>query len=380
MSITKFSNQDEAFLEVTQAIRKAADKLRSRVRAATLATSGGQLRRIPVFSWAVIAILIPLGAGLGYWDAFYREHTAYFANVITRWGLPQGVGPLTEEQVRHRNISLKFIRHGRWGIAHEVHIVNSYGAYPPAFAYFPPISLIDLNPLPDLDSGLNSELLSLCRVTFDRDGKGRILNQSGYNRANRLLYTLHYAQPDIAEYKKEGAFARKILESGITHIRFVRPAGGPDAGLGQEIRYLDSDEKPQPDHEGGYGYRQTFNPLGLPVESLALGADGRPRPTKIGEAKTTYTYDDQGNVLSLTHFGTDGQSVLSSYGVAETRFRYDRGNIIETAIFGKEGQLVTTKYSSGFAIHKLSYDDQGRVTKNGNCPAPPSSAGHSVRS
>ena len=92
--ITKFKNLDDAFLEVAQAIRKAADKLLPRVRPQTPAPNGKKGRRVPLFFWAVIALLILAGAGLGYWDAFYRQHVEYYANVTKRWGLPEGVGRL----------------------------------------------------------------------------------------------------------------------------------------------------------------------------------------------------------------------------------------------------------------------------------------------
>jgi hypothetical protein len=218
--ITRFPNPDDAFLEVTQAIRKAAEKLHPRV----LSPSPKARQRAPLFSWAIVVLLILAGTGLWYWDAFYRQHVEYYANVTKRWGLPEGVGRLSDEQVSHRNISLMFIKRGRWKAAHEIRVVDSRGAYPPAFAYFPSTSLVCLNPLANVESGLKSEF-TICRVIFKRDADGWILNQSAYNRSDRLLYTLHYAQPDIAEYK-EGAFFKEIRPSGITHIRFVRPDTG----------------------------------------------------------------------------------------------------------------------------------------------------------
>lgn len=128
--VTKFENLDDAFLEVTRAIRKAADKLRPHVRSPTPVPNGKNERRMPIFFWAAIILLIMAGAGVGYWDAFYRQHVEYYANVTKRWGLPVGVGRLTDEDVRHRNISLKLTQRGRRGLVKEVRIVNSRGAYP----------------------------------------------------------------------------------------------------------------------------------------------------------------------------------------------------------------------------------------------------------
>lgn len=229
-------------------------------------------------------------------------------------GLPEGVGRLTDEKVSHRNISLMFIKRGRWRAVHEIRVVNSRGAYPPAFAYFPSLSLISLNPL----ANEISEFLALCRVTFTQDANGQLLNQSAYNRSDRLLYTLHYAQADIAEYK-EGAFSKAVRGSGITHIKFVRPDTGPEAGLDKELLFLDSTENLQPDDDGTYGYRLTFNALGLPVEEIILGATGRPAVNRMGMAKTTYTYDGQGTPTQMVYLGPNGQPVLGPIGTAEMR-------------------------------------------------------------
>ena len=77
-----------------------------------------------------VVLLSAAVAGVWYWDAYQRAHVDYYANVITRWGLPEGVGRLTAEQVRSRNSSLAFHRHGRARPAHEIRVVNSRGAPP----------------------------------------------------------------------------------------------------------------------------------------------------------------------------------------------------------------------------------------------------------
>jgi len=350
--ITKFENLDDAFLEVTHAIRKAADKFR--VQPQSSVPNEKNERHMPVFFWAAVILLILAGAGLGYWDAFYRQHVEYYANVTKRWGLPEGVGRLTDEQVRHRNISLKFIRRGRWGVAHEIRLVNSRGVYPPAFTYYPSVSLVKLDPLAD-------EAISLCRVTFEHPN-GKIMNQSAFNCSDRLLYTLHYAQPNIAEYMVEG-FPKAVRESGITHIKFVRPDTGPEEGLDKELHFLDSTGKLRPDHDGTYGYRHTFNASGLPVEWTALGADGQPAVNRVGIAKTTVTYDGQGNITRLLEFGRDNHPVLNSVGFAEIKKSFDPyGNVKELAFFGTDGQLVTSKGLGAAGVTNV-YDGQGNIVE-----------------
>jgi hypothetical protein len=83
------------------------------------------------FFWAGAAALLILSmVGLWVWDTFYRPHSDYYANVTKRWGLPEGIGQLSGEQVRRRNLMLAFFKHGRRGPVKEIRTVNSRGAYP----------------------------------------------------------------------------------------------------------------------------------------------------------------------------------------------------------------------------------------------------------
>ena len=86
-------------------------------------------RRAVAAGCAGVMLLSAAAAGVWYWDAYQRAHVDYYAQVITRWGLPEGVGHLTAEQVRQRNASLAFHKHGRRGPVHEIRLVNSRGAY-----------------------------------------------------------------------------------------------------------------------------------------------------------------------------------------------------------------------------------------------------------
>jgi hypothetical protein len=177
----------------------------------------------------VLVLLLLTGLGAWYWDAYARAHVDYYAQVITRSGLPEGVGRLSAEQVRQRNASLTFHRHGRRGPVHEIRLVNSRGAYPPLSFHTSFLPLALLNPLSQETVDGVSEGSGTSRVVFERDARGQILNQIAYNRAGRRIYTLHYVHPNAAEYKDE-AITRE-QHTGIALLKFVRPASGPEAGL-----------------------------------------------------------------------------------------------------------------------------------------------------
>jgi YD repeat-containing protein len=306
----------------------------------------------------VLVLLLLAGIGGWYWDAYYRTHVEHYANVITRWGLPEGIGRLTDEQVSHRNTTLEFTKRGRQGPVHDIRAVNSRGVSPPMFARTALFLWGDLNPL-EQETTIPESILT-CRVTFERDAGGRILNQRAYNCAGRELYTLHYAQPNWAAYQ-EGAFNPMRRESGITHIKFVWPESGSEAGITKEVLFFDRDRQPQPDRDGTYGYQQVFDPQRRVVERIMLGADRQSTVSSVGIARQVLTYDALGNVTRIANLGRDGQPVVNASGVAEEQVAYDQhGNVKEITFFGTDGQLVTLK-SMGATGRQFRYDERGNL-------------------
>ena len=131
-----------------------------------------------------------------------------YANVINARGQPEGIGPLSAEQVRSRSLTLEFLKDGRRGPVKQIRAINSRGAYPPEFVNLPSISLLNLNPLITEET----EIFHTSHVTFEYDN-GRLVKQTAYNRSDRSLYSLHYPRQEYAEYKWE-VFSKVVSESG----------------------------------------------------------------------------------------------------------------------------------------------------------------------
>jgi YD repeat-containing protein len=317
-----------------------------------------------VFAQVILAalLLIAVGTGLWYWDTYYRTHSEYYSAFIMRWGTPEGLKRLTEEQISRRQATIKLIRQGRKGPVHELQIVDSRGRCP--YQPFVLWSLEWLNPLADTTTeGIFRlpEMLVTCRVTFARDATGSVIDQRAYNRNGRMLFELHYPSPNTAHYK-EGDFPLLRRESGLSHVQFLRFDSVPKVGLAQEIRFFDAKGQTQPANDGSFGQRFVLDDRGLPIEIIELGADGQPAINKWGLAKTKRTYDEWGNLARDANFGPDDQLILGPSGTAIEELTSDAyGNVTGATNLGLEGQLVTSK--EGMAAVTRAYDDRGYVTE-----------------
>ncbi len=316
----------------------------------------------------LIACAVAVAAAIGgvwYWDAYHRVHIAYFANVIKRHGLPEGIVRLDVSMVARRNVTLALIRRGRRNPVDEVRLVNSNGDTPPTATYAPPTSFVDLNPLMsrafDEDDAWNSEIIVVTRVTFTRDASGRVLEQTGLSSGGRTVYTLHYGTPEIGEYKR-GGFASPIRESGIVYLRFARVVEGPHAGLDEKVSFLDAAQHPQPDESGEYGYRVVFDDRGLVRERVALGATLEDQSNSNGLLKIVQVHDAAGNVIETSNVDSRGELTRSRLSIAGVRVQYDSAGNLSRSTFLDQSGMPTVVSSLGAAGFSMTYDSQGRMT------------------
>jgi hypothetical protein len=112
---------------------------------------------------SVLLLLAAGGAALGYWDARYRLHYAYFKDYVRRLGKWEGVGPIDEATYRGRETSYQIVRRGRNGPVIEVRLVNS-GGHCPAGGGIPSV----------LGVSLSRECADVraCSAEFDYGDKG----------------------------------------------------------------------------------------------------------------------------------------------------------------------------------------------------------------
>ena len=340
--------------------------------------------------------------GLFAWD-YNRATYEYFADWVDCYGVPEGILPLTDEQVSHRRRSYQFeyrrIPFGEpnaysWRVA-KVSYVNS-AKRPQDIGH---TELKDRYPIQEMEYNKQTGVVS--RINF-YDTKGKVLlrhvlterdgvaaavadfvdaqEQRGTGFIGADLSSMRLGQMDAGQQK-----------SNIVRFVYERDEKGH---IVKQTYHANNDYQLQrsaiSDADGIFGRRFSLDSLGRRIKVDYLGLEGELACTKKGLAgrlyeygahgeisKTTYVNqegkptlnelmfamcvlisDEWGNEIEEYYYGTDGQPCLSNEGIAKWARKYDdRGNMIEGACFGTDGQPCLS--NEGIAKWVSKYDDRG---------------------
>ncbi|HUS25698.1 MAG TPA: TIR domain-containing protein [Candidatus Binatia bacterium] len=318
---------------------------------------------------------VSLGA-LTYWDLFHRELVSYCSDYELRWGVWTESGPLSLEAVGHRNQSYRFVRFGRLRPPVRVDIVSGKGACK-GFG----LGSMAGGALGNADSLIGSPA---CSATFTYAEDGALRQQVLRNRNGAPREEMTYVSPEVAQFTLEG-YAFAASRTGIYYAEFKRAAGGPLAGLDQEVRFFQSRGNPRPDGFGHFGYAFGYDPAGRLIRTAALDANGRdlgeivireyddaghvvaerlldgsgnPRQEIDGCYGYARTFDRWGNTLTDTCLDAAGQPGLNRPGFSSSVWAYDEfGNVVLSSRLGPDGRPVPGDW--GYTEQHLRYDDRG---------------------
>ncbi len=272
---------------------------------------------------------------------------------VYRLGEPQGVGRLTEEQVRHRRLNWKFYR--RAGRVEALESVDARGQPTRhALATF----------LGSLDPAGGKE--QPCRFEFVRNEQGRLTTEVARDRKGDVLWSLHHDSSETGHYSDKNGYIRTASGTGAAYVQFSWSA----EGFLQGTRYCDLHRKPQTGSGNIFGYRSELNAHGQEVRRTILGADGQPCLCPDGYAAIKITLDDLGNEKELIFLDAHDQPTVIRQGYDRKRMEYDsHGNLAEEAYFdGDRPALVkpgytrlTADYKEGVARTTATRDERGNV-------------------
>jgi tRNA A-37 threonylcarbamoyl transferase component Bud32 len=334
----------------------AGDPVRAR-RVPIWGRAGRVARRRPALA-ALASLLLTLGGGAAwYWHTYRHVAVEYYANLVTRWGAPEGVGRLTADQVAHRGRSYRVYK--RAGHVERVESINGSGRLVDRPALSGPLAVTE-------DISFTNR--HVCAFDYQRDEAGRVTDEIARNALGDVVWSFHFTGPDTGHYKDRNNMPFPQVKTGAAFVRFVRT---PD-GFDQEIRFLDSASRPKQDARGIFGEKREINARGLVVRATSLGADDRPTPSTLGPPVMDLSYDDQGNVTEMAFRDAAGQPAAVRDGYCRFESGYDRwGNLVRVTYFGIDGNRYIRP--DGYSEFVMEVDDHGdhvSVECHGNAGRP----------
>ena len=375
--------RDKRHEEEQQAREKAALEARQAELEHEKEAQRRKFRRLTAVCVALAFFTLAITA-YHFWDAYQHKwlKESYFETFTKRWGIPEGVGPLSKDQIAGRSCSIKFIRRGAIGPVIHIEAVDSSGRLTPknrVGTYFAYVGDKD-NP--------NHE----CQWEYIRDAEGRIAYEVAYDRNKSLVWGFVYS-PVVGDPLKR--VANFLGANGLPQPQaksaadFVQIEYWPD-GLEKQLTYTDRFGNAEVGRDGNYKMYMEYNPQGMPVKEVSMDSTGKPMPDKDGMSTTVTRYDSKGNIVELyaldnegkpinskngwhritlaydasgnrveyDYFNTKNQPCLTADGYAKTTSKYDKyGNQVEWACFDTEGKPCLT--TDGYARSTSAYDDRG---------------------
>jgi hypothetical protein len=332
------------------------------------------------------------------WDRYQHRwrHESYFSNFTQRFGVYEGIGPLTRDQVSGRSSSFRFIRRGASGRLVRIEAVDSAGRLTHRVSTGTYLKFKSPNNVFTM-LGSDENPARDCQWEIVQDEAGRIAYELGYDKNNNLVWGFAYSPSLRQNLQKVGHF---VGSNGLpspqtaSAAEYIHIDYWPD-GLEKQISYFDRGGHPRIGSDGAYAIHMDYDSMGLVKRVIAMDAQGKPtldkdgvtiteysrdamgnrtearvfdvngKPTltKSGWYRETSTYDEFGNPTGCAYFDTAGDPCLSTEGYAKARIKYDaHGNQIETAFLGANGQLCINQ-QLGYARETINYDEHGNPIK-----------------
>jgi hypothetical protein len=270
------------FLDASEEAQRAAV-------AAEEAKRRQQLRRVRRVAWGFAGATVSLLAAILFYQiAYVWDHVAYYKDNITKWGVPEGIRPLTAAEIGHSSTSYRIIREGRFGRVLSMELVNSAGRLGPG--------------LSALTASAENKAEAEFRWEFAYDSLGRIAYEVSLNRQGQPIGTKIYLPSKPGSIDTRAAF--EIGRNGSlapergSCAAFVTHDYSPE-GYVTQIRYHDQNANPTPGKDGAFIKKAKYDQFGRLIESTSLWKDGRAMNDMDGHAGSRRSYDDQGNVVSI---------------------------------------------------------------------------------
>lgn len=313
-----------------------------------------------IFRWVWISVAaffaLIVGVGTYVWD-YNRTKIYYYKDYVEQWGIPQGIGELSEDEVGHINRMYRMEYRKR--LLQRISHVNSVGA------------IIEDTESERVERPMDMDFF------YTNDGKiarAKVKDQNG-----KVLYVKSYndkLNTVIFQYNDEFGTEKTL---GAQTIGYVQALGNntedkgkisrwlftyDENGFVKSLNYAGFQNVKVGDTDGIYGRTYIRDEKGRVLEERYIGYDGQPKATKWGLGIKRFTYDENDNWIKTEYLTIDEKPAYdASDGVCIYEMEYDSyGNIIYAWHKDADGSLMIPK-RSGVAGLKCEYNEKGFVVK-----------------
>ena len=332
---------------------------------------------------------------LGIYD-YTRTQIEYYADYVDRWGVAEGIIPLSDEQVSHRERSYRF-EYRRIPIGQP----NAYSWRLSRVAYINSVGIPqeegDNERYPIQEFEYSKESGEIIKINFYTE-KGKIairhnISEHNGNKAAIADFIAASEEKGAAFANISNSLSSNSNKSNIKRFAYKRNKNGHI--IEKTFHSNNDDYLPNsavPDGNGTFGIRYSLDSLGRRIRMVNLDVNGSPFDNKKGIAAKEYVYDSHGNIIqiqnidiekklvinerlwakcvrevdkdgnfsSMTFYDNKNNICFNSDGYAKETYKYDnRKNCIELSTYDTNGNLCI--HNKGYSVMALSYD------KKGNC-------------
>lgn len=304
---------------------------------------------------AVLAALLLIASAV-YWD-YSRTKTAYYLDYTEVYGVPRGIGRLSEKELSglHRYYAITRSR----GRARELKVINAPGNCFDMGIRWEDETKADLFALvtPERD---------FARAVYEYSEDWALKSAAFYDDAGNLLINQSYVNKNTADVSQNRS-SRLLPSSAITRLLIEYD----NKGYLRELRYVDDKERNRAaaDENGVFGLRYERDEKGRPIRSINLINSGgnaefastyAPGADVNGVLAWEYEYEEEGGLIAWRQVDAEGRPVPGGEGYAELRLHYDaKHNLSQIDYIGADGEPFAIE--KGYCSLRLLYGERGKI-------------------
>lgn len=310
----------------------------------------------PLFYGGIVAVVVLLLVGSFTWD-YYRTKVEYYKDYVEVFGVPQGIGSLSSNEMSHREASYRF-EYSRHKLR-RVSYVNSLG------------NLVDHHDSEDKDRIVDMTL------TYT-EGTGKVDTEKFMNRSGKVLYVKDYdSNFKTCTFKLDDELGTEMVLNAQVKLfqsAFDNSLEGKgkiskyileynEDGYLTKVEYAGFGNARVPDGQGIFGKSFVLDKEGRVVEEHYLGKDGKPKATQFGLGIKKFIYDDDDNISQLVYLTVDGKPSSDGNNCPVVKLTYDEwGNRTSEKYYDMKGTPMIRK-DNPFAGVVYDYDENGFCVK-----------------